>query len=137
MLISLIYTSIAIKDMHDEDLIDILTTARDHNARVGITGMLLFRNGIFLQVLEGSQEAVESLYEMITKDSRHHNVTLVHKGEIEKRKFSDWAMGFNHLSEEELSNFDDYTGELEAELFAAQPLRTKTLLESFHDRSYF
>ena len=98
-LVSLIYASSAVKRMSQEELLAILEKSRENNEKRNITGMLLYKDGNFLQVLEGEDTAVTDLYYAITKDERHTDLQLLLKREITKRTFSDWEMGFINLEE--------------------------------------
>jgi hypothetical protein len=75
------------------DLDDILRVARKNNAALGITGMLLFVNPSFLQVLEGSQAHTDQMFERIRADRRHARTVLLLREPIEQRSFSDWTIG--------------------------------------------
>ncbi len=72
----------------------ILETSRRNNARVEVTGALLFNGGAFAQVLEGPRRAVESTFERIQRDERHGEVTVLQCGPAESRGFTNWSMGF-------------------------------------------
>jgi len=70
----------------------ILTHARAHNAKHDLTGALICRNDIYLQLIEGPEEAVLSLYEKIKHDDRHTNVKTLVQQPIRFRLFPEWAM---------------------------------------------
>lgn len=72
----------------------ILKSARRHNQRLNISGALLFTEGNFAQVLEGSQAAVEEVFEAIECDSRHTKVVMLHFHPIEARSFAHWNMAY-------------------------------------------
>lgn len=95
----LVYASTAARPMREDDLLDLLRTAREKNARLEVTGLLLYRNGAFLQVLEGDQETVDALYATIRADPRHTDVIQLLAHDIPHREFPDWAMGFEDLSD--------------------------------------
>lgn len=99
-MIYLIYVSSAVKAMSEAELIDILKKAREKNTRLNITGMLLFKDGNFLQVLEGDEAEVTKLYETIALDPRHQGQSIIDKGKITRRQFGDWSMGFRNLNED-------------------------------------
>ncbi|NEO84945.1 MAG: diguanylate phosphodiesterase [Spirulina sp. SIO3F2] len=88
--------------MQDADLVSLLETSRKNNAKAKITGILLHENGSFFQVLEGTQEAVEQLYERILHDNRHTKVVTIIREPIAKRTFGEWTMGFVKLDSQEL-----------------------------------
>jgi len=102
--------------------------------------MLLYREGFFIQALEGEQEVVESLYKKIAKDRRHKNVTLVYTHEIDKRGFGDWSMGFNILSNDHVAQIPGFTDFLEdpddASFILEHPGKATDLLESFKHHNY-
>ena len=99
-LYTIVYVSIASEEMSDNDLLAILDKAREHNKSKNITGMLLFRDGFFIQAMEGDEDTLDELFERIKQDERHYNVLQIYKKPIEQRLFPDWAMGF------ESPNFD-------------------------------
>lgn len=73
---------------------DILAVSRANNARCGVTGALIYNDGVFGQVLEGPVEAVEETFERIQLDDRHGGVTLLDIAPIAARRFAVWSMGF-------------------------------------------
>ncbi len=97
MLYSLVYTSKAIRDYGQDDLLSLLLQARNRNEHLEITGMLLYTDCRFVQVLEGEEETVLSLYNEIREDSRHINVTSLAQNNIDKRMFPDWTMGYKNI----------------------------------------
>lgn len=66
--------------------------SRDRNAHDGITGALMFVNGVFVQVLEGEGPQVEATFERICRDTRHRRVVLLDLSEIDQRTFAGWGM---------------------------------------------
>ena len=111
----LIYASKAIDTFTENDLMDILNIARQFNQKANISGALIFHNDHFLQVIEGEQRAVETLYyEHIAKDKRHIELNLLAQGIAEKRAFRNWDMGFFGQQENEdykllgLTDFDKH-----------------------------
>ena len=106
----LVYTSHAKHEFSEADLIELLMQCRSFNRKHDITGMLLYLNGKFIQVLEGAKTEVERLFAMIEKDPRHTRVTLVIQGSSPERVFPGWTMGFKKLTFEDaqhLSGFQD------------------------------
>ena len=71
--------------------------------------MLLYRDGFFIQALEGELDAIENLYAIIAKYERYKDVILVYKNLIQKRRFSDWTMGFNRIEAEDNNLIEGYT----------------------------
>ena len=95
MLVRLLYASRASSAVDQEELESILRQSKAHNALSGVTGALCLcrTGGIFMQVLEGSREAVNALYVRIAADTRHRDVTLLTYHEIRERRFAGWTMG--------------------------------------------
>lgn len=102
----LIYTSAAATDISEEELQNILKSARHNNTTIGITGILLYESGSFLQVLEGSKAAVQAFYNEIAKDPRHTDVKILVEEPISKRDFGDWTMGYAGLTREQLQQVE-------------------------------
>ena len=89
----IVYCSRAVHDMDKDTLDKIITTAKKHNPRFGITGLLVFGSGIFFQWLEGPRDNVTSLYNNISADPRHSEVVLLTKeDEFRERLFPNWDM---------------------------------------------
>lgn len=97
----LVYTSHATNPFGESDLVALLKECREFNVKNNITGMLLYIQGKFIQVLEGNREEVIPLYERISADPRHHRVSVIMEGESDGRIFKDWSMGFRRLTEQE------------------------------------
>lgn len=92
MLVRLLYCSRAV-DPSPEAIESILSQARQHNPISGITGILCYGGGIFLQAIEGGRMPVSDLFGHIQKDPRHKDVALLHYEEISERRFPGWTMG--------------------------------------------
>ncbi|MCY7370235.1 MAG: BLUF domain-containing protein [Polaromonas sp.] len=92
MLVRLLYASRAL-DPRSEAIDAILAQSRQHNPACGITGILCYGGGIFLQAIEGGRNAVSELYGHIQRDARHREVVLLDFEEISERRFSGWTMG--------------------------------------------
>ena len=97
MLVRLLYAS-RVVDTSPAAIEAILTESRQHNPGCGITGILCYGGGVFLQAIEGGRAAVNVLYGQIQKDARHQEVTLLHYEEITERRFGGWTMGQVNLS---------------------------------------
>ncbi len=93
-----IYVSAASKDFKASQVMPLLQKARAKNTALGLTGMLLYAEGSFFQVLEGPQAVVQALYEQIVADGRHSLVTKVVEEPIDHRDFEQWTMGFSEMS---------------------------------------
>ncbi len=108
-LIHLIYASSATRMMNEDDLLEILKKSHENNGRLGITGMLLYRGGNFLQVLEGEEKVVDDRFKVIMQDPRHHQVTLLLKRPVNKRQFQQWEMGFTNIDKIDTSTLLGYS----------------------------
>lgn len=116
MLYYLIYISKAEKLMPEADLLNILEQSRNWNHDHGLTGMLLYvegkfeqgMEGRFIQVLEGSKAEVENIFENIEYDSRHHELMILEREEIQDLNFKTWEMGFRSLQLAEYKNMPGY-----------------------------
>ena len=92
MLVRLLYASRTV-DASPETINSILLQSRQFNPSCGITGILCYGGGIFLQAIEGGRAAVSELYGHIQRDERHTDVVLLHYEEISERRFGGWTMG--------------------------------------------
>ena len=92
----IIYTSRASQPFSDADLKKLLLRARSNNKKMDVTGMLIYRDGAFLQALEGDERCVRDLFKRIEKDARHAEVAILKNQSSfgERRIFGDWSMGF-------------------------------------------
>lgn len=89
-----VYVSRASERFDDQALEMLLRRARSRNARRGITGLLMYADNRFMQILEGSRENIETLSEIIVKDDRHHDVDTLRFEYKSHRDFADWQMGY-------------------------------------------
>ena len=131
MVYQLIYGSAATRPFTQPDLAELLRLARVNNARLGITGMLVYHDGSFLQVLEGPQAAVQTPVEKISRDDRHSKLTVFRKGVNQEREFGEWSMAFHALSSEEsasLGGFKQITSLAPSDVESA---RFRALLKAF------
>ena len=101
-MISTTYSSVATVPFSDQDLDGLLDVSRTSNAARGLTGMLLYRDGRFMQVLEGPEDAVRSTLVRIAADPRHSGVWTLATETIEERAFPDWTMGYRTLTADSL-----------------------------------
>jgi hypothetical protein len=98
MLVRLLYASRAVPTLDQDELVAILKKSKANNPMLGITGVLCYSEGIFLQALEGGRAAVNQLYNRIATDPRHSAVTLLCYSEIHERRFAGWSMGQVNMS---------------------------------------
>ncbi len=96
----LFYVSSARTNLKYEDILHIVEKARKHNSANGITGVLLYKGGIFLQLLEGDESALRKvLEEKIKPDPKHSNVIEIFDLPAKERLFQDWSMAFCEMTE--------------------------------------
>ncbi|ASO05910.1 FAD-dependent sensor of blue light [Arenibacter algicola] len=105
------YSSRATQDISEEVISGILTTSRERNKAIGVTGCLVFHKFSFIQIIEGEKNHIKSLFEDIRRDKRHSDVTLLWEGKNNGRNFSDWNMAYFTESKErsgsgEMRNFE-------------------------------
>ena len=131
----LVYVSSGVKAFSDEELVQLLEKSRLNNYSLGITGMFLYRDGDFMQALEGPEDKVRRLSATIAKDPRHKDILTLFEGRSERREFPDWSMGFQDLSALNLRELPGYTTFLDTPLrahsFAQNPARCRSLLLHF------
>jgi len=104
----LIYISTAVKLMNTQELTEILTISRKKNLENNITGMLLYAEGTFIQVLEGTEQDVLSIYRTITMDLRHKNLIKLVSAPLAKRAFPEWSMGFAVIDASKMAELQGY-----------------------------
>ena len=98
-MIRLAYISKQTVPLSTDEIKRILQQSIRNNASKSITGMLLFYNGTFLQILEGNEKSIKDLYEALELDSRHKDLAVVYKKEIDDPSFTSWSMGFVDVEE--------------------------------------
>lgn len=101
--IQLLYLSNAKPELKQEQLDSILRVSRENNPSRDITGLLVFANGVFIQVLEGPRNAVHKLFETICDDTRHQDVAILGEYTGQERIFAKWSMGFLQSTLDELT----------------------------------
>ena len=99
--------------MDINDLTALLTQSREKNARLKITGLLIYGKREFLQLLEGNKEDIFDLYNTIVKDKRHQQVNLLWDGAIDDRSFKDWSMAFLNIDDINLEKLKGYSSFLQ------------------------
>ncbi|MEQ1933623.1 MAG: BLUF domain-containing protein [Fimbriimonadaceae bacterium] len=107
----LIYVSASTQEkLEFKDIEKLLHGCRTSNAKADVTGMLIFRDGAFFQVLEGDRSVLEALFEKIGRDARHRRVIKLIAEPIPERNFSDWSMALSRLSSAELAKIPGLKG---------------------------
>lgn len=96
----LLYTSVANYEFSELELSKLVEEAISNNKKLEITGMLVYTNREFIQILEGEEQIVKALYKEIESDERHTSVSVFYEGEIKTRAFVNWSMGFKVMSDD-------------------------------------
>lgn len=98
-LFQLVYISKAVDLFSDERLRKLVSACRRSNRKMDVTGLLMYQDGIFLQVLEGAEDVLRPLYEKISRDPRHRDAQIVLERTIPEREFSRWRMQLGILGD--------------------------------------
>lgn len=115
-MIELTYLSHATKSFSEAELFSLLQQARSNNGKRDVTGVLLFDgDSMFIQVLEGPEERVDALFEIIKKDPRHSDIYQLGRRDVDKRTFNNWEMGFKNLSDHTDANIPGFSSFLEGD----------------------
>lgn len=104
----LIYVSTARTELGSAELERIIESAVRHNTANGLTGMLLYSRGTFLQVLEGEAEALDECWQRLHADPRHHGLMEIVREPVAGRSFPGWAMGFRAVGSERMVGNPDF-----------------------------
>lgn len=121
-----IYTSYAKQNLLESELKALLIQARENNKLKLITGLLLYFDSKFIQLIEGEENEIKNLYEVIAKDERHKDVFKLKEGPIESRFFEDWSMAFKTTSPTNFFELEGYK-----DIDAADGRNTSSALKLF------
>ena len=137
-MIELIYCSAATEPLDPEALSALLQGSRERNEARGLSGLLLYVEGSFLQVLEGPESAVDALYRKLEADTRHTGLQVLSRREIDERSFGDWRMGCVSVDVSELERLDGFSeflvdGKLE---IGDDADRVRRVLDGFREGRY-
>jgi len=115
-LFRLVYISRSVELLSVDELDSLLVCARDANQSHSITGLLLYKDLSFLQVIEGPKKALETLFSSICNDARHFRIkVLVDYEVISERSFPEWSMGFQRLDDQNALQPDGFSDFLESQ----------------------
>lgn len=103
MLVSVVYMSRAVVPFDDAALAELLREARLRNEALGVSGILLAKDGRFMQLLEGPAFSVDDRFGVIAKDPRHSEVKSLIREDIERRRFDGWSMAYHSLDDAEVA----------------------------------
>ncbi len=131
-----VYLSSARQAFNADELANLLAHARRKNMAAGLSGLLLYHDGNFFQVLEGKREIVRAVMHEIMNDERHAGVIVLEAGECARRVFPDWSMGYvrnSELSTEQMEGFVAITKPMRGdhEERRAEGLKIKALIKTF------
>ncbi|WP_430591881.1 BLUF domain-containing protein [Humidisolicoccus flavus] len=98
-LLSIMYSSTAHEPFDDDRLNELLAQSRSSNEKLNLTGMLLYRSGRFIQVLEGDEFDVRKVIAKIENDPRHTDMRILVEETVSSRRFPDWTMGYEPMAE--------------------------------------
>ena len=134
-LIQLVYLSSTRWLLTAVDIASILEASLRNNVRNNITGILLYRSGSVMQMLEGNPELVHRVFEVIKRDNRHHRITLVYDIPITKRDFPGWSMAYRDLEVPPSPGQIGYSPLLEEQFDIRDigPARAREVLSMFRD----
>ena len=133
---SIVYVSSAVRLLSLEEVGYLLARARERNGEYGVTGVLLYIGGNFMQYIEGPADSLDVIYKIIQDDKLHSGIILVSREAIEKRQFGDWSMAF------QTREFEGYVGspgegrliDKIMELPTEKPSSARIVLRSFWER---
>lgn len=132
---SVVYSSSASHPFSEQDLAALLRQSRANNARDGLTGLLMHRDGRFLQLIEGPDGAVERRMAAIESDDRHGGVRVLLEDEVEQRRFPDWTMGYEGAGGEQAPGFRRTFDDIDADRSTSGTLPAlRALLAWFRER---
>jgi hypothetical protein len=127
--------SFANKSLTEKELESLLTEIRKKNAQQNVTGLLLYNDLNFIQVIEGTKKTIHKVFNSIEQDSRHTNVVKLLEEPIKKRAFPDWSMGYRKLSKEQSSSIPGFSnflnGEDQENIIRGSTQQVMYLLDSF------
>lgn len=132
-MIQIAYVSSTRGSLTASGIADLLITSRQKNSARGITGILLYKGGNVLQVIEGDETQVLSLFLAIEKDPRHTGVIKIYQKSIAARDFPEWTMGFHDLDAAQARQLEGFSEIFDADfdMHTIKPSLAAKLLRSF------
>jgi len=134
-MICLVYVSSAIRGLSKDDINSIVKASEVSNRILNITGLLLYKGGNFMQLIEGDSEIVHILQSKIKDDIRHTGMITLLSENITHRNFENWSMGYQDIdflmgNDRELIK-PLIIGEFDSEIYRKNPYRALALLKAF------
>lgn len=111
MLSQLVYVSNRKPTCTEEEIEKILASCKKNNPALNITGVLLYSNTKFIQLVEGDAKVITGLYDKIKMDARHSNPMMLSYGPIKEKSFPSWHMGSKKMA----SNDVDFKTDISTE----------------------
>jgi hypothetical protein len=108
-LIHIVYMSFSSKALSETELNGFLATIRRKNQTQNITGLLLYSDGAFIQVIEGERDIIHHTFKLIAQDPRHSSIVKLIEEPISKRNFPSWSMGFRQLEDSNKASIVGYS----------------------------
>ena len=110
MLLRIMYSSEAAPGLATAELEGMLAESRIRNRTHGISGVLVFVDGAFLQILEGEKDDVLELMARIERDPRHHDIKVFSEQEVDERAFASWSMAYLGASAADVATWAELEG---------------------------
>ena len=114
----------------EDDIPGILAWSRQANPELGVTGVLCFLDGVYMQYIEGEETALEALFSSIRKDARHHDVTLLERRAVPRRAFSEWVMSLLEWDDKTRNVFRSFSPGKNLSPFASDPSTSAPLVRA-------
>ncbi|WP_461453486.1 BLUF domain-containing protein [Mucilaginibacter sp.] len=128
----IIYLSAGVNWFNEEELTEILAVSNQNNPRDNVTGLLLYSEGNFIQLLEGEEQDVKNVFTRISNDQRHKGIAIIASGNIDHRNFPEWAMGFKSINAGDLTELNGYLDPSNTDFLANKNRHiTTNLLKAF------
>ena len=119
MLYQVLYSSRAVDEVHEADVASILESARPSNERLGVTGVLIYGDQVFVQLLEGEKQTLDELLERIRRDPRHTDLKVFRREPVEARSLVGWRMACMLPDEAEIGHWLEHPGAIDLTTLAA------------------
>lgn len=129
MLSRLLYASRPVQAPTEDDLAQLMGQARQRNEAHGVTGVLVYGDGVYLQVLEGGRGALSALYARLQRDERHRDLQLLGAGDIDQRRFGHWSLGVVNLGRINAGTLLKYSEQLQLDPYRVAAATSLALIE--------
>jgi hypothetical protein len=137
---SIVYVSTATPGLNAEELEELLKVSRRNNQRDGITGMLLYVEGNFMQAIEGTPDRIRDLYQRLECDPRHRGLNKLVDEPLAQRQFAQWSMAFRQVTVASLRAMEGFSDFLDrgfdTEAMRAWPDKAHKLLLTFREVTF-